>query len=83
LSPAPVDANGRVTGPSTGRKEVEFTPAFIDAAKLADQIIFTFTLNTTDSGTKDVKIYSDYSIVFSIGVKVKAGINLNFNSEDD
>ena len=82
-SPAPVDANGRVTGPSTGREQVEFTPAFIDAAKLADQIIFTFTLNTTDNGTKDVKIYSDYSIVFSIGVKVKAGINLNLNSEDE
>ncbi|MBN1388746.1 MAG: hypothetical protein JW965_09885 [Bacteroidales bacterium] len=82
-SPAPVDANGRVTGPSTGRTEVEFTPAFIDEAKLADQIILTFTLNTTDNGTKDVKIYSDYSIVFSIGVKAKTSVNLNFNSEDE
>ncbi len=82
-SPAPVDANGRVTSPSTGSTQIEFTPAFIDAAKLADQIIFTFILNTTDNGTKDVKLYSDYRIVFSVGVKLKAGINLNFNSEDE
>lgn len=82
-SPAPVDANGRVTAPATGNAEIEFTSAFLDAAELADEIIFTFTLNTTDNGTKDVKIYSDYSIVFSVGVKVKAGINLNFNSEDE
>lgn len=82
-SPAPVDANGRVTGPSTGHKDIEFTPSFLDAALEADKIIFTFTLNTTDSGTKDVKIYSDYSIVFGVAVKVKANIDLNFNSEDE
>ncbi|HCC69539.1 MAG TPA: hypothetical protein DEQ09_00065 [Bacteroidales bacterium] len=83
LLPAPVDANGRVTGPSTGNAEIEFTPGFLDAAQVADQIIISFILNTTDNGTKDVKIYSDYNIVFSIAVKVKADINLNFNSEDE
>lgn len=84
FSAAPVDLNGRVTQPSIGPPvQIEFTPDFIDEAKLADQIIFTFTLNTTDNGTKDVKIYSDYRIVFSVGVKLKAGIKLNFNSEDE
>lgn len=83
LSPAPVDANGRVTGPSTGNVEIEFTPEFLDAAQIADQIIISFTLNTTNNGTTDVKIYSDYNIVFSAAVKLRAGINLNLNSEDE
>ncbi|MBS0010074.1 MAG: hypothetical protein KFF49_01605, partial [Bacteroidales bacterium] len=80
--PAPVDAGGRVSGPISGNAEIEFTPAFLDAAKVADNIIFTFILNTTGNGTEDVKIYSDYSIAFSLAVKLKAGIKLNFNSED-
>jgi len=80
---APVDAEGRVTGPSTGTVEIEFTADFLDATQEADRIIFTVTFNTTDNGSKDVKIYSDYSIVFSAAVKLKAGISLDFNSEDN
>jgi len=83
LLPAPVDANGRVTAPSIGNVEIEFTPEFLDAIQEADQIIISFTLNTTDNGNTDVKIYSDYNIVFSAAVKLKAGINFNFNSEDE
>ncbi len=83
LSAAPVDANGRVTAPATGNVDIEFTPDFLDATQEADKIIFTFTLSTTDNGTRDVSIYSDYGIVFKAAVKVKAGVNLNFNSDDD
>lgn len=82
FTPAPVDADGRVTEPSIGNAEIEFTPAFLDATQEADKIIFTFTLNTSENGTKDVKIYSDYSILFKAAVKLKAGLELNFNSEE-
>jgi hypothetical protein len=83
LSPAPVDNEGRVTGPSTGTLELEFTDDFITAMEEADKLIVTFTLNTTDNGTKDVKIYSDYSISFKVAVEVKADINLNLNSDNN
>ncbi|MFP4488347.1 MAG: hypothetical protein ACLFN1_03505 [Bacteroidales bacterium] len=79
---APVDADGRVTEPGIGTTDIEFPRSFLDAAQEADNIIFTFTLNTTDNGTKDVRIYSDYSILFKAAVRMKAGLKFNFNSED-
>jgi len=83
IQAAPVDANGKVTGPNITTVEVEVTSDFIDETENADQIIITFTLNTTDNGTRDVKIYSDYKLVFAAAIRIKAGINLNFNSEDE
>jgi hypothetical protein len=79
---APVDAEGRVTEPGTGTADIDFTRSFLDATQQADRMIFTFTLNTTDNGTKDVRIYSDYGILFKAAVRLKAGLQFNFNSED-
>jgi hypothetical protein len=42
-------------------------------------IIFTFALSTTDNGTKDVKIYSDYGIDFKAALVLKP--KLKFNSK--
>jgi hypothetical protein len=83
IQAAPVDNNGRVTEPEITTVPVEVTPAFIDAVEEADAVILSFMLNTTDSDTREVKIYSDYNIVFAVAIRVKAGINLNFNSEDE
>ncbi len=83
IQAAPVDASGKVTGPNITNVEVEVTSDFINETQEADQMILTFTLNTTDNGTRDVKIYSDYNIVFAAAIRFKAGINLNFNSEDE
>ncbi len=80
---APVNAEGRVTEPGTGTVDIEFSRSFLDATQQADNIIFTFTLNTTDSGTRDVRIYSDYSILFKAAARLKAGLKFNFNSEDN
>jgi len=38
-------------------------------------MIFVFTLNTSGGGTKDVKIYSNYSISFKASVVVKPDLN--------
>ena len=83
FTPAPVDANGRVTAASTRTIEIIVDNDFINAIENADKMLITFTLNTTDNGTKDVKIYSDYSIVFKAAVVVKTNLNLNINSEDE
>lgn len=80
---APVDAEGRVTEPGVGTEDIEFTRSFLDAAQEADKIILTFTLNTTDNDIEeDVRIYSDYSILFKAAVRLKAGLKFNFNSEE-
>ncbi len=83
IQAAPVDNDGRVTEPMITTVEVEMTGEFIDASQEADAIILTFMLNTSEGGTRGVKIYSDYNIVFAAAIRIQAGLNLNFNSEDE
>ncbi len=77
FEPAEVDGNGRVTTSTEHTTEIEFTESFLESAGEANSIIFSFMLYTTDHGSKDVKIYSDYSIQFSAGLSFKANLNLN------
>ncbi|MCX6253203.1 MAG: hypothetical protein NTV31_01855 [Bacteroidia bacterium] len=77
LELAPVDIDGKVkpgevTETSTS---FEFTKVFFSSINKADKIIFQFSLNTTDEGSKDVKIYSDYRIDFNAALVVKPDIN--------
>ena len=79
LEAASVDSNGRVTEPVECSTELEITSEFWDAVNDADKIIFNITLVTTDDGTKDVKIYSDYYIEYKVALQVKADINANLD----
>jgi hypothetical protein len=76
LDPAPVDSNGKANGVTETSAKIEFTKEFFTSAKTADKIIFQFTLNTTGTGTQEVKIYSDYRINFNAALVVKPDINL-------
>jgi hypothetical protein len=76
LGPAPVDSNGKANGVTETSTSIEFTKEFFTSAKTADKIIFQFTLNTTGTGTQEVKIYSDYRINFNAALVVKPDINL-------
>ncbi len=76
LKPAPVGSNGKALGVTDSKTSIEFTSDFFKSVNKADKIIFRFTLNTTDNGTKDVKIYSDYSIDFNAALVVRPDINL-------
>lgn len=76
LLPAPVDANGKSTGKTKSSTTIELKKDFFDAINSANKIIYMFTLITTDNGTKDIKIYSDYSISFKASVVVKPNLNL-------
>lgn len=76
LKPAPVDNTGKANGVTDSNTSIELTPDFFKSVNKADKIIFSFTLNTSDNGTKDVKIYSDYSIDFNAALIVKPDINL-------
>ena len=77
LEPAAVESDGKANGYTETTTHLEFTKQFLSSIKDADEIIFQFTLNTTDNGTKDVKIYSDYKINFSAAVVVKPDMKLN------
>jgi hypothetical protein len=77
LTPAPVDSNGKVTSTSKSTTTIEITKDFFGSVSKADKIIFLLTLNTTGNGSKDVKIYSDYTFNFSAALVVKPDIKLN------
>lgn len=77
LEPAPVDANGKAAGFTISSTSLSFTREFFSSINSAEKITFTFTLNTTDSGAKDVKIYSDYEIRYKASLVLKPDIKLN------
>lgn len=77
LKPAPVDNNGRVTSPVVSATIIEIKREFWDSVDQSDNIIFTFTVNTTGDGMKDVKIYSDYRIAFTAGLVIKPDLKFN------
>lgn len=77
LKPAPVDNTGRATIPSESTVSIEITREFWDSVDQSDSIILMFTMNTTDGGSKDVKIYSDYRIRFTTGLVVKPDLKFN------
>ena len=76
ILPAPIDAAGKVTGKTESKTTINFNKAFFDAINSANKIILFFTLNTSGNGTKDVKIYSDYTITFKASVLAKPRIKL-------
>jgi len=78
LKPAVVDANGKVTAPAHSPTEIEITTDFWNSVYDADKIILSITLVTTDGGTKDVKIYSDYYLDYKAALFVKADLKFSF-----
>jgi hypothetical protein len=74
LVPAPVDASGKVTAPAVSTADIDISREFWESINLADKIIFRFIMNTTDGGSKDVRIYSDYKIDFKAALILKPDI---------
>ncbi|MBN1107677.1 MAG: hypothetical protein JXR66_05755 [Bacteroidales bacterium] len=78
LKPAPVDATGRAGQPEKSLTSIEIDRHFWESAGEATNIIFSFTLNTTDQGTRDVKFYSDYGIDFRASLVLKPDFRFEF-----
>jgi hypothetical protein len=78
LEPATVDASGRVTAPAQCSTEIALTQDFWKWINDTDKIIFSITLVTSDGGTKDVKIYSDYYLDYKAALFIKPDIKFSF-----
>jgi len=78
LEPASVDAGGRATEQRSCSTKIEIDRDFWSSVNDADQIIFSFTLVTTDEGAKNVKIYSDYRINFKAALVLKRDFKFDF-----
>lgn len=78
LEPASVDAGGRATEQKSCSTKIEIDRDFWSSVNDADQIIFSFTLVTTDGGAKNIKIYSDYRIDFKAALVLKPDFKFDF-----
>jgi hypothetical protein len=76
LKPAPVNSDGVAIGVTESSTSITFTQEFFRSINGADKIILKFTLNTTENGTKGIKIYSDYRINFKAALVLKPDIKL-------
>jgi hypothetical protein len=76
ILPAPIGSNGIANGKTESTTTIDFDKDFFSHINSADKIIFTFTLNTSENGTKDVKICFDYSISFRASVIVRPNLKL-------
>ncbi|MBK7134563.1 MAG: hypothetical protein IPH69_17625 [Bacteroidales bacterium] len=78
LGAAKVDTNtGKVIESKETTTNLKLTREFFDDIRNADQIIILFALNTSNDGSVDVKIYSDYSIQFKSSVLFRPEIIFN------
>ncbi|NOY38410.1 MAG: hypothetical protein GXO83_12665 [Chlorobi bacterium] len=76
IDAAPVDNAGRVTEPIKGSQIVELGQTELDNLQTVDNLIFTIIFNSTNNGTVDVKIYTDYTFDFNLAFGTK--VNLDF-----
>lgn len=77
IKPAQVNAAGKVTTPAETVTTIELDKTFFEVSSNTDKMIFLFTFVTSDGGTKDVKIYSDYAISFKATIVAKPNIIFN------
>jgi hypothetical protein len=74
LKPASIDNTGKSNTPAESAVNIILNSDFFNSVNNADKIIFRFTLVTSDNGTKDVKIYSDYKLSFGASFCAKPEI---------
>jgi hypothetical protein len=77
LKAATVDSNGKVTASVSSATSITINQDFWKYVNTADKIIFRFSMNTTNSSSQDIKIYSDYKINFKAAVVLKPVIKFD------
>lgn len=66
-----VDANGELLSASSGQTLIAINKATLDNIKNSTQIILLGSIASANNGTTAAKLYSDYKMDFSLGLKVK------------
>lgn len=77
LSPAQVDANGRVIAPYRGDDEVVLDAAQIAALMRSSALRFEARLSTDNQGQQEVKMYSDYSLQLQMAIDAKLNVRVD------
>lgn len=74
MTAAPVDVDGKVTGPSQSNVRIELVDEEITNLTKTKNIVFSVLLNTTNGGSSTVKLFTDYEMNIRLGVEAKFAI---------
>ncbi len=74
MTAAPVDIDGKVTGPSQSNVRIDLADDEIVNLTQTKNIIFSVLLNTTNGGNTTVKLFTDYEMNINLGVEAKFAI---------
>lgn len=77
LSAAPVDGNGRVTGPTIEENPVVFDRDMIEDFLQTRDLRFVASVNTTNNGQTSVKLYSDYDLKIKAAMQAKGNYQIS------
>ncbi len=77
LDPALVDANGEVTDATEKHTIIELNKEQITNVARANKIIFTATVNTTNSASQTVTFFSDYMLDLKVGMLLRYDFEIN------
>jgi len=80
ISAAPVDADGKVTGPNETTITINLTNQNLIDLEQSEDLIIRFRFNTTDNGSREVVIYTDYAIDFRLSVETEIDYEFNFDN---
>ena len=80
IQAAPVDAEGRVTEAASSDQTVEINEIQLNELANTPDLIVAGVFNSSDGGAKSVKIYTDYTFDFKLGVQTR--LNYEFDLGD-
>ena len=81
LSSASVNVQGRVYQTTSSNTEIVIDDELLDNLNNANKLIVIGSISTYNNGTVPVKIYTDYSLYFS--VKIAGEFTINVSPDDD
>ena len=75
-----IDQDGKVIMTTYNEVEIPLTESQIDNVFLTEKIMIMIIAETTDEGTRDIKFYSNNSVVFKLGARAELSITSDGNN---
>lgn len=79
ISPAPVDSNGKVTGPEHSRVRIDLSDRNLVNLETSNQLIFRVTFNSTP-GAPEVVFYTDYTFDFRLAAETQGTLDFDLGN---
>jgi len=75
-----IDDDGKVIFTTYNKVEVPLTETQIDNVFIAEKIMITILVETSEQGTRDIKFYSTNSLGFKLGARAEVSVTSDENN---